>query len=408
MARRLLNNVRVILAACFLNGTHGAMTRALLQPFVLTLTPSMVFVGLVDGIANSLGPSAVQVAGGWLSDRIGRKPPLILGSLLVLAASLAFLASVATQEPALVLVGAMLLGSGTMGAPAREALVAESAGASRRLTAFNLLAVAAAAPGIFAAYVGGHLVARFDSYAVLFVVMACLETVVLALFVFFLRESARGSISDHMGVSQFRLFLRHVVTIPRGLRVFLSLVALDGFLWGLGYKILYGMLKKSEGLKPEEIGLLASTAIAAWVVFHGPIGRIMSRWGCLTCLVLSEITGALGLAGVMVFRASGVWALVPCAALTGLMPAFWTPAVRVLTVSSVGKESRAETLGKLALYNGAPGFLGAVLGGFLYEAGSILLPLGLNVAGAILMAVLLMTLVREGPANEVLGVDRPE
>ena len=401
MITSAVRNLRVIFAAAFLNGTHGAMTRAQLQLFVLSLSSYMPFVALVDGVANSLGPSLVQVGGGWLADRAGRRLPLIMGSVLVLLSGAAFLGAVYWGSPVVALGAAALLGAGTMGAPAREALLAESTDTMRRRDAFNILAVCAAAPGVFAAAVAGWLVIRTRGFGVVFEVMIVLEAIVLALYVFLLRESVKGRLADHLHPDRFREFLRHVVSIDPRLRAFLVLIAIDGFLWGIGYKILWGMLKASERLTAGEIGLLASVSIASWVVFKSPVGWAMSRWGCRACLVISEICGGLGLIGVIVVRGQGVLPLVPCVMLTGLIPAFWVPAVRVLMVNSVGQEQRAEGLGKLALFTGASGFVGGIVGGLLYQASSIVVPLAVNAVGAAAMVVALLLFVRESPQNEI-------
>ncbi len=51
---------------------------------MLSITGSMPFVGFIDGLTNNIAPSVIQLPGGWIADRIGRKKPMIFGSILII------------------------------------------------------------------------------------------------------------------------------------------------------------------------------------------------------------------------------------------------------------------------------------------------------------------------------------
>jgi MFS family permease len=58
------------------------MVNVLLQPYMLSLGAPMTFIGLFVAIGGRLGlvSALAQPIGGWLSDRKGRKPLILLGS----------------------------------------------------------------------------------------------------------------------------------------------------------------------------------------------------------------------------------------------------------------------------------------------------------------------------------------
>jgi MFS family permease len=98
-----------------------------------------------------------RLLGGWMADRVGRRPTIVAGLLACAAAQLVIAAS-----PGVVgaLIGATLLGLAfEIYEPASQALIAESVEAERRPQAYGLygaaMAVAGVAAGALAAIVGG-------------------------------------------------------------------------------------------------------------------------------------------------------------------------------------------------------------------------------------------------------------
>jgi MFS family permease len=396
-----IDNVRLLCLTSFLNGVHSWMTRVILQPFVLTIYDSMTFVGLIEGLTNNLGPSLIQLPSGWFSDRVGRRLPLMIGSVLVVLASVMFFIVSFTRSPLFLIIGAMLLGFGTFGVPAKDSLIAESAERARRVMTYNIVAFAAALPGIFAAYLGGSA-AHSWGYGSVFAAAVGLEAVCLVLFTLFVRESFESNVGEVFHTDHIKQFLKTVFVVPQRLRVYMLIITIDSFVWGVGYKIINGLLRGGEnGLSLTEIGILGSIQVASWVALQIPIGRLMERYGCKTCLILSEVTGCIGLAGVAIFRDWGFWFLIPWPIFYGLVPAFWVPAVRLLLVNSMPQTRRAEILGKFALFTGVTGFLGAVTGGRLYEVMGIVLPLGFNVAGGLILATAILLFVHETRDGEL-------
>lgn len=117
--------------------TSSEMIHALLPVFLVgTLGASTVVVGLVEGLGEATA-SVTKLFSGWLSDRIGRRKPLVLAGYALAALSKPLFALAPTAAWVL---GARLsdrLGKGLRGAP-RDALLADLTPTAARGRAYSL------------------------------------------------------------------------------------------------------------------------------------------------------------------------------------------------------------------------------------------------------------------------------
>jgi MFS family permease len=144
-------NLRTVAATSFLSGLTQSMTQAVWQPFALSVGASMSILGLLESLGglNGLVTNLVQPLGGWLSDRLGRKPLIALGGLAMLAAVSCYLVAARMADWLWLLPGAVLLGLSLIASPAHRSLIAESAPAHRRGRAYGTIATASGCAGIF-------------------------------------------------------------------------------------------------------------------------------------------------------------------------------------------------------------------------------------------------------------------
>jgi MFS family permease len=113
------------------------MIHALLPLFMVgTLGLSVAAVGLIDGIAEATA-SITKVFSGWLSDKLGRRKPLILIGYGLAALSKPLFPLAAGALPVLAARFADRIGKGIRGAP-RDALIADSTHPAIRGRAFGL------------------------------------------------------------------------------------------------------------------------------------------------------------------------------------------------------------------------------------------------------------------------------
>ncbi|MEI6846356.1 MAG: MFS transporter, partial [Candidatus Firestonebacteria bacterium] len=67
--------------------------------------------------------------------------------------------------------------------------------------------------------------------------------------------------------------------------------------------------------------------------------------------------------------------------------------------NSVVQNQRAEALGRFVFFNGVTGFLGPIVGGFLYQSYGLSLPLMINIIGGLLVTFAIIFFIRETKDN---------
>ena len=112
-------NLRTLALRSFLYGLQTNMVRAVWQPFVLYLGASMPVLGLLESLGGVQGivSTATLRLGGWLSDRRGRKPFVILGSALTVASLVAYVMAGWAGNWDVLLPGVVLLGLAAIARP---------------------------------------------------------------------------------------------------------------------------------------------------------------------------------------------------------------------------------------------------------------------------------------------------
>ena len=387
-------NLRTIALRSFLHGIRMNMVGAVWQPFVLHLGASMPLLGLLESIGGFQGivSTAMLPLGGWLSDRRGRKPFVVLGSVLGFAALATFALAGWVKEWKLLLPGAVLLGLTAIARPVIDCLTAESAASDARGTAFGLTSMGFAVAGVFAPALGGLLANRFGFVAVL-LMGATIELIMACVMAAALTETLAPEQRTVPRVSELPALLQRVITPPAELRSFYIAIAIDMFAFGTGAAILFGLLSKEYGFSPLQLGLMSSAQCATWAVAQLFVGRQVDKRGCVPFLVLSEAISVVVIVGWLVARSFVHFLALH--GLLGLAMATWMPAFMTWIANSVPADQRAEEVGRLGAFRGLLSFPAPYVGGLLYQVAGFRGPILANLIGAVIVAVLLWRFVAE-------------
>lgn len=396
---RASRNLRVVAITSFLTGLANNMTHAVWQPFILSLGASMSTLGMLESLGGQSGivTTLVQPVGGWLCDRFGRKPLIVLGNLALVAAGILVLVAAISGNWQWLLPVVILVGATMVAGPAEKSLVAESSKARERGMAYSIFVAAGMAPGIFAPILGGFLAGRWG-YPRFFVLRLGLDVAVLLLALLLLRET----ISLVRGISSSKELLpmlRRMVVPPRQLRGLYWAAAADMFAWGLGGFILYGMLSETYGFTTLQLGIMSGLMSLVWTVTQLPIGKMIDRYGRKPLLAFSEVAGLVVTAGWALSRSFPAFAVFE--ACWGLCAAAWSPALMALLADSVPEGERGEAIGRLAAFRGLVGFPAPYIGGLLYKHLGFQAPIVANLVGVAVVLVLVITLVKEPQREEM-------
>ncbi|HEX7589050.1 MAG TPA: MFS transporter [Anaerolineae bacterium] len=389
-------NLSVLGATAFLRGAHTSAYNVVWQPFVLSLGASMPTLGLLSSLGgmNGIVTTLVQPLGGWLADRLGRKPFLILAGVAYIAGYALFWLSGALNIWSLLLLGVIAIGVSALANPARSSITAESV-RERHGSAFSAILVASMAPGIIVPALAG-LLADHAGYISVFPIALALEVIGVWLVWRYLRETRS---SDGQGISPretLRVLVRSIVP-TKGLAGFFCAVAADSFFWGVGWGLLYGMLTDAYHFSAGDLGIMSGVMSLSWAVMQMPIGRYIDRRNIKTMMIVSE---AIGIPLMLIwitqtrfefFAASQI--------LFALTAATWVPTISTYLTRAVSPSERAEAFGRLYLFRGIVSFPSSTIGGFLYAWGGLRAPLIVNMLGILVVMTILALFVCEPPRN---------
>jgi MFS family permease len=277
------------LAALILLGiaNHTVLTggRVIVSLDALSMGASPFTVGVLMAL-YALLPMLLSVSAGRVSDRIGTRWPMRIGSGLIAIGAVLPIAF--PGFPAL-FASAPLVGVGFMAFQlAAQSATGEVGGLTARARNFTLLSLGFSISGFIGPLVAGFAIDHFGFRAAfaVFALIPLIPITVLAGRRFELpAKRPRGGAAHHGGV---RALLRH-----RTLRRVFAVNALLSMSWDL-HSIFVPIYGARIGLSASEIGVLLSAFAAATFVVRVFIGRIARR--------LTEhqvLTGALLLAGVV-------------------------------------------------------------------------------------------------------------
>jgi DHA1 family multidrug resistance protein-like MFS transporter len=392
-ALALKGNIRVLTVEAMVTAMFYGMLFVIWQPFVLGLGASMTVLGGLSAALGLLGSFSSPIWG-RLSDRVGRKPLLILSNILK-AGALVFCIIANTWFlliPYVVLMG--LSASYQQYNPAGASVVAESVRREERGVAYSVLMFSSQATTAVVAPLGGFL-AMVYGFVPIFYACIVADIICALLTIVFVQETLeeRPRGGARSGKRSWWKVLREMFWPESHLRGFYVAMVADAFAWGLGYSILYGMLVRSFQFSTYELGLLSAIVSVAWGVSQIPFGKLMDRYGRKLFLLVSE---AFGIASVFGWLLSSNFVhFVVLQVPFGVSVASWVPTVTAFLADNVSKERRAEAMGKLQAFRGVLTFPAPYIGGLLYDKWGFRAPLFLNLLGSFVTFFLLFVLVRE-------------
>jgi MFS family permease len=387
-------NLRTLTWRALLFGFRDGMLRAIWQPFVLSLGASMSLLGLLESIGGFWGfvPTAMLPLGGWLSDRRGRKTFVALGHIFTVGGLLALIVAARSQQWLWLFPGIILFGLAGISRPAIDGLTAESTDPNARGQAYGLTNTFFAASGIVAPTLSGLLAGR---YGFLTVILACagLEMGILLLIVRYVRDTLSRADHEPLHVAEFITMLKGTFSPPPRLRSFYAAMAVDAIAFGTGVSILTGLLSRTFGFTPFQLGLFASASSVTWTITQWFVGREVDKRGTVPFLIFSELISIVVMIGWLFARtfSTFLWLY----AVWGLALATWMPAFLAWLANSVSEKQRGEELGRLGAFRGIISFLGPYAGGLLYDKLGFAAPLIANVIGAVIVVVILWAFVKE-------------
>ncbi|OGS42968.1 MAG: hypothetical protein A3K76_01385 [Euryarchaeota archaeon RBG_13_57_23] len=334
-------------------------------------------VGLQVGILFSsfvLTRALLAAPFGNLSDRLGRKRIILIGSILY--AVLAILFTIPEDWYGLVLVRAFQGVASAMVWPVSEALVIDSTPPRMRGASMGKLVMGANLGMVIGPFAGGALYAiayytlgfsEGDSYRFPFYFTSVLALIGAFLTWKYVTDAVAPQ--KHKTKLSFSALLKPQGVDAQGLRnlrVLYANAAMEGFAFaGIGPLMVLFLTFKFPELEVASIPLIIGLAMGLGVLVAYPSGRLADRVGKKKMFVVGGYVSFIGT--IMIPYG---WALAPVILfLTMRSMAFQvaSPALRALQADNVPEEIRGRLIGMLESMANFGSVLGAPVGGLLWD-----------------------------------------
>jgi MFS family permease len=386
---RGLGRLFVLAAASALRGIRDNLRTVVWQPFALSVGLDMQQVGSLESLAD-FTKLLLEPAFGVMSDAWGRKRLLVLREIVALGALLLMLAAHSWH---FLFLAMMLIGISNSLVSVWSTLVAESAPAGRLGFVYSMMGACYTGVGLLGT-LGAGWIADTYGYGPVFTLAVIVAFVSLALVWLKLPET-RSEAPAHVELSNTLTSYVRALNPQRELRGFYVAMGLDLLGFGLGVRLLSGMLNASYGYTPWMISLYTIGMTLTQTVAQMPLGRLADRFGYGRFMAISQFTACTMM--VMMILSKELWVVIAANMFLGVANAFWVPAEQAWIAANVDPKQRAQALGSFSTFRGLLGLPAPIIGGILFDAYGFDVPMILGLAVIFIDAVAILAWVKDKP-----------
>ena len=381
----------------FLNDTATEMAYWVLPAFLVSLGAGPAQLGLIEGIAESVA-SFAKLFSGYLTDRLERRKPLVVGGYFVANAVKPLLAIATAWWHILLIRFTDRLAKGMRGAP-RDVMVAESVGKERLGSAYGLIQSLDSAGAIAGPLAALVLLAHYGIRGV-FWAAAIPGALAVLVSIFGIRETRKIEVSRDTGESghpgksipdnAWEASRKFPATTSQRLPAafYMTLTAVTLFSLGNSSDMFLVMRAQNMGIRVSLAPLLGLVFNITYTLGSWPAGRlsdhISRRWVAATGYVIfAAVYFVFGVARSTLV----IWIAM---AIYGLYYALTQPVLKALVVESVAEETRGRALGIYFFVTSIATLAASLIFGELWKHYAAGVPFCLSAVVAAISALLLM------------------
>jgi len=340
--------------------------------FILELGASTETLGLLV-MVETLGGMFLQIPGGVLADRYGRKRVIIATAILGFGSPIIYLLA----ENWLQLVPALILSStSSLSRGAMNALIAESLPADKRGAGFASISFVQKIPNVFTGIVGGVIMDYFGVISgVRLVLLGVIAVSALGIIIYwmFLEETlppeARKSTKLDINLGA----IKELGSMPREAWVLTIVAGLSALSVRMVFSFTVPYVVNVMGLSKTEYGAISTSVSLVSMFLTLPGGVLSDRIGRVQTVIISRVINSLSTIGVplswnvislALFRIAGSIG-------SGLGGTFMRvqggPVWKALVADITPPEGRARIMGLMGTFVSIISTPGSYLGGYLYD-----------------------------------------
>ena len=289
-------NVSVITLTQTLSMIVGTLWTPFQALYILELGATVQNLGLILTF-QSVTELLIQIPGGILTDKWGRKKIIILSTILRLMSTLIFLFAFHWTHiiPALILSSASIIS-----APASSALLAESISKENVSTGFAAIRTVTEFPLIITSLLGGILIDRTGILTGVRGILLAYSLVTLISIFFqwkYITETIQTTKENKPEKIEWKKLVKSVQDLPTNIWTLSIILGISAFSLRLfsSYTVIYAT--EVVGLSTTQWGLLGTIANITAIIVSIPGGRIADQLGKKIGVLLSRIPMAFATLG---------------------------------------------------------------------------------------------------------------
>ena len=352
---RLPRGIYTIGATSLLNDASSEMIFPLLPVFLsAVLGAGGATLGMIEGTADAAA-SLLKLASGFLSDRMKRRKPLVVGGYLVASLVRPLIGFAHTASTVLAIRLTDRLGKGLRSSP-RDALIADTAPRELHARAFGVHEAMDHAGAVVGPLLAFLLLSLGLHLRTIFLLAAVPALVACLVAIFFIREAPARPVRPILPEPTGPILNRHFVAYLAATVVFTLGNSSDAFLL----------------LRAHDAGMPVVAAPLLWALHHvvksltsAKAGELADRIGRRRMLAMGWITYAVIYAGFAFARSS--LAITGLFVIYGLHFALVDGAQKALVADLIPVEARARGFGLYHLCIGLAALPASLLFGLLYQ-----------------------------------------
>jgi len=384
-------NVRVIAVQTLVSQLGFGMFSVVWQPYILSTGASVIDLGVIQSTV-SLSTAVGLIAWGFLSDRFGRKPIILLSNAFRV---LSIVALVLSGELFFLLLFAFLIGFSSLfyvGNPARNALISESVDGQSRATVFSTITFISQITNTVTASAGGYIAVK-AGYQPIFYACIAFDLMGMVLLASFLRETLPETEREKKAAGGGQTM--GALMPERGLMKLYLIMIIMGLGYGTGYAVFYGSLVDTYGLSPLQLGLLSTVFNLVGAASSIPFGRLSDRYGRRPFLKASWMMGTVTVLGFLASRNLNMFLLFSVT--NALDMSFFLSAWMAFVFEKAPPGGLSTVIGKLDSYSRLVSIPAPWLAGILYTSHGFAAPLLIQLACLTLSGALIFSLKEQSP-----------
>jgi MFS family permease len=369
----------------FFNDTATEMAYWVLPAFLTSLGAGPAQLGLIEGIAESAA-SLAKLISGYITDRISRRKPLVVGGYAVANAVKPILGLTTAWWQILLIRFADRVAKGLRGAP-RDVMVAEVAGKENLGSAYGFIQSLDSAGAIAGPLAALFLLAHY-SIRIVFWAAAVPGMLAILVAVFGIKEKRRTSAIVHGSELEKTKAIQSKKSLALPAPFYVVVTAVTLFSLGNSSDMFLVMRAQSIGISIALAPLLGLVFNITFTLGSWPAGWLSDHYSrhriaAIGFFIFSAVYVVFG-------RAPSTLAIWIMMALYGLYYALSQPVLKALVVETVTQELRGRALGIYFFVTSVATLLASLITGGLWKRYGPSIPFYLSASLAFVSAVLLL------------------